>query len=115
MALALKQLSDPATPMWLLCLLQEQGPQAQHVVDHCQDALEALARGPLLTVRALARQLLTNAASVPMGASDPAGPNPPSRLYGALLASGSAPPIAAEEQGRLPAQSPGLRRALPYG
>ncbi|MFG3261802.1 AAA family ATPase [Streptomyces bobili] len=81
MALALEQLSDPATLMWLLCLLQEQGPQAQPVVDHCQDALEALARGPLLTVRALARRLLTDAASVPMGASDPAGLNPPSRLW----------------------------------
>ncbi|WP_330323009.1 ATP-binding protein [Streptomyces anulatus] len=80
MALALEQLTDPATLMWLLCLLQEQGPQAQPVVDHCQDALEALARGPLLTVRGLARRLLTDAASVPMGASDPAGLNPPSRL-----------------------------------
>lgn len=81
MALALEQLSDPATLMWLLCLLQEQGPAAQPVVDHCQHALEALARGPLLTVRALARRLLTDAASVPMGPSDPAGLNPPSRLW----------------------------------
>lgn len=81
MALALEQLSDPATLMWLLCLLQEQGPQAQPVVDHCQEALEALARGPLLTVRALARRLLTDAPSVSMGASDPAGLDPPSRLW----------------------------------
>ncbi|MFD0346038.1 hypothetical protein ACFQ0M_07985 [Kitasatospora aburaviensis] len=80
MALALEQLSDPATLMWLLCLLQGQGPAAQPVVDHCQHALEALARGPLLTVRALARRLLTNAADVPMGPSDPAALTPPSRL-----------------------------------
>ncbi|SDS54760.1 AAA ATPase domain-containing protein [Streptomyces sp. TLI_053] len=76
-ALALKQLSDPATLMWLLCLLHEQGPAAQRVVDHCQHALEALAQGPLLTVRALARRLLTNAAGLPMGPSDPAALNPP--------------------------------------
>ncbi|WP_159037146.1 hypothetical protein [Streptomyces specialis] len=80
-ALALEQLSDPATLMWLLCLLQEQGPAAQPVVDHCQHALEALARGPLLTVRALARRLLTDAADVPMGPSDPAALTPPSRLW----------------------------------
>ncbi|MGW8597613.1 AAA family ATPase [Streptomyces sp. NPDC055893] len=81
MALALEQLSDPATLMWLLCLLQEQGPTAQPVVNHCQHALEALAQGPLLTVRALARRLLTDAAGVPMGPSDPAALNPPSRLW----------------------------------
>ncbi|MEU3597135.1 ATP-binding protein [Streptomyces sp. NPDC006798] len=81
MALALEQLSDPATLMWLLCLLQEQGPQAQPVVDHCQEALKELARGPLLTVRALARRLLTEEATIPMGASDQAGLNPPSRLW----------------------------------
>ncbi|MBB4930686.1 hypothetical protein F4561_001506 [Lipingzhangella halophila] len=81
MALALGQLSDPATLMWLLCLLHEQGPAAQPVVDHCQDALEALARGPLLTVRSLARRLLTDVASVPMGPSDPAALKPPSSLW----------------------------------
>ncbi|MGX2993594.1 AAA family ATPase [Streptomyces sp. JNUCC 64] len=81
MALALEQLSDPATLMWLLCLLQEQGPQAQPVVDHCQEALKELARGPLLTVRALARRLLTEEATIPMGPSDQAGLNPPSRLW----------------------------------
>ncbi|WP_159024825.1 hypothetical protein [Streptomyces sp. CB01373] len=81
MALALEQLSDPASLMWLLCLLQKQGPQAQPVVDHCQDVLEALARGPLLTVRALARRLLTDAASVSMGASHPAGLTPAGRLW----------------------------------
>ncbi|MGW8954673.1 AAA family ATPase [Streptomyces sp. NPDC055709] len=80
-ALALEQLSDPATLMWLLCLLQEQGAAAQPVVDHCQHALEVLARGPLLTVRALARRLLTDAADVPMGPSDPAAFTPHSRLW----------------------------------
>ncbi|WP_328663250.1 AAA family ATPase [Streptomyces sp. NBC_00328] len=82
-AFALKQLSDPATLMWLLCLLQELQPAAQPVVDHCQHALKALAQGPLLTVRALARRLLTDAAGVPMGPSDPAALNPPSRLWSA--------------------------------
>ncbi|MEV7721953.1 ATP-binding protein [Streptomyces sp. NPDC088184] len=80
-ALALEQLSDPATVMWLLCLLQEQGATAQPVVDHCQHALEVLAQGPLLTVRALARRLLTDEANVPMGPSDPAAFTPPSRLW----------------------------------
>ncbi|MFE2672525.1 P-loop domain-containing protein [Streptomyces hygroscopicus] len=80
-ALALEQLSDPATLMWLLCLLQEQGAAAQPVVDHCQQSLEALAQGPLLTVRALARRLLTDAAAVPMGPSAPAAFTPPSRLW----------------------------------
>lgn len=80
-ALALEKISDPATLMWLLCLLQEQGPAAQPVVDHCQHTLEALARGPLLTVRALARRLLTDATDVPMGPSDPAAFTPPSRLW----------------------------------
>ncbi|WP_037624146.1 AAA family ATPase [Streptomyces aureus] len=80
-ALALEQLSDPASLMWLLCLLQELQPAAQPIVDHCQHALEALARGPLLTVRALARRLLTDAAGVPMGPSEPAALNPPSRLW----------------------------------
>ncbi|MFI5556045.1 hypothetical protein [Streptomyces sp. NPDC051738] len=81
MALALEHLSDPTTLMWLLCLLQEEGPAAQPVVDHCQDALEALARGPLLTVRALARRLITDVAGVPMGPSDPTALKPPSRLW----------------------------------
>ncbi|MFC9085476.1 AAA family ATPase [Nocardiopsis dassonvillei] len=81
MALALEQLSDPATLMWLLCLLQERGPGAQPIVDHCQDAIEALARGPLLTVRALARRLLTNVTGVPMGPSNPAVLEPPSSLW----------------------------------
>ncbi|MFE7528048.1 AAA family ATPase [Kitasatospora sp. NPDC057542] len=81
MALALEQLSDPATLMWLLCLLHEQGAAAQLVVDHCQHALEALARGPLLTVRALARRLLTDAADVPLGPSDPAALTPLSSLW----------------------------------
>ncbi|MGC0405168.1 hypothetical protein RKD27_007812 [Streptomyces sp. SAI-126] len=89
MALALEQLTDPATLVWLLCLLQEQGPAVQAVVDHCQDALEALAQGPLLTVRALARRLLTDATDVPMGPSDPARLNPPNRLWISAAQQGS--------------------------
>ncbi|WP_129773469.1 ATP-binding protein [Streptomyces sp. L-9-10] len=80
-ALALKQASDPATLTWLLCLLEEQGPAGRPVVDHCQDALEALAQGPLLTVRALARRLLTDAGNVPMGPSDPRALKPQDRLW----------------------------------
>ncbi|MFJ2824687.1 AAA family ATPase [Streptomyces toxytricini] len=80
-ALALEHASDPATLTWLLCLLEEQGPAGRAVVEHCQDALGALAQGPLLTVRALARRLLINAADVPMGPSAPDVLQPPVRLW----------------------------------
>ena len=80
-ALTLERASDPATLMWLLCLLQKQGAATELVVDYCQDALEALARGPLLTVRALARRLLVHPESVPMGPSDPEVLRSPGRLW----------------------------------
>lgn len=80
-ALALECTSDPATLTWLLCLLEEQGQTGQFVVEHCQDALEVLARGPLLTVRALARRLLIDAGDVPMGPSHPEALEPPDRLW----------------------------------
>ncbi|MEV5885364.1 ATP-binding protein [Streptomyces sp. NPDC052020] len=81
MALALEHATDPATLTWLLCLLEEQGPAGRAVLEHCQDALGALAQGPLLTVRALARRLLINAASVPMAPSLPDALQPPVRLW----------------------------------
>ncbi|MGW3397319.1 AAA family ATPase [Streptomyces hydrogenans] len=71
MALVLEYAGDPATLMWLLCLLEEQGAAGRFLVDHCQHALAVLARGPLLTVRALARRLLADQENVPMGPSDP--------------------------------------------
>ncbi|MFJ1671622.1 AAA family ATPase [Streptomyces bottropensis] len=80
-ALALEHASDPATLTWLLCLLEEQGPASRAVLEHCQDALGALAQGPLLTVRALARRLLIKAANVPMAPSDPDVLQPPVRLW----------------------------------
>ncbi|MGA4967613.1 AAA family ATPase [Streptomyces pseudogriseolus] len=80
-ALALEHASDPATLTWLLCLLEEHGPAGRAVVEYCQDALGVLAQGPLLTVRALARRLLINAAKVPMGPSASDVLQPPVRLW----------------------------------
>lgn len=80
-ALVLEHASDPATLTWLLCLLEEQGAASRPVVEHCQEALEALARGPLLTVRALARRLLIDAGNIPIGPSDPEALKYPSGLW----------------------------------
>ncbi|MFI0786209.1 AAA family ATPase [Streptomyces lydicus] len=80
-ALALEHASDPATLTWLLCLLEEQGPAGRAALEHCQDALGALAQGPLLTVRALARRLLINSPKVPMGPSAPDVLQPAVRLW----------------------------------
>lgn len=81
MALALEHATDPATLTWLLCLIEEQGPAGRFVAEHCRHALVALAAGPLLTVRALARRLLVDEENVPMGPSDPYVLRPPNSLW----------------------------------
>jgi len=55
---ALLTLSDPATLMWLLRMLERAGDVAMPVIDECTDVLTELAGRPHLTVRALARRLL---------------------------------------------------------
>ena len=56
---ALCSLSDPATLTWLLCVLELAGEKAAFIVTKSRNALIELARRPHLTVRALARRLLS--------------------------------------------------------
>jgi hypothetical protein len=71
-ATALAALSDPATLTWLLCLISDQDTEGKPIADHCAAELRALAQGPYLTVRAIARRLLppSDAATLPLGPSD---------------------------------------------
>lgn len=55
---ALGHLSDPATLTWLLSLLTQHTTPGSPVLAPSRDALTALAHGPHLTVRVLARSLL---------------------------------------------------------
>ena len=57
-ASALASLSDPATLTWLLRLIELAGEKAKPVVSESRATLVKLAKGPHLTVRALARRLL---------------------------------------------------------
>ncbi len=70
---ALLTLSDPATLMWLLAMLERAGDIAIPVIDGCTDVLTALAGRPHLTVRALARRLLGQREAPP---PPPAGADP---------------------------------------
>ncbi len=76
---ALLTLSDPATLMWLLRMLERAGDVAMPVIDECADVLTELAGRPHLTVRALARRLLGNRE---------APPPPPAEADRALLGPG---------------------------
>ena len=69
---ALLSFSDPATLTWLLRVLELAGEKATPIVSASQDALIELARGPHLTIRALARRLLSDDAIpvAPIGQSD---------------------------------------------
>ena len=70
-ATALARLSDPATLTWLLCLVEDENAAGKAVAAQCAQELRALAQGPYLTVRAIARRLLpNNAVEVPLGLSD---------------------------------------------
>jgi hypothetical protein len=77
---ALLTLSDPATLMWLLRILERAGEVAMPVIDECADVLAELAARPHLTVRALARRLLGNRE---------APPPPPAEADRELLGPGS--------------------------
>ena len=70
--LALAALSDPATLTWLLCLISDQDTEGKPIAEHCAAELRALAQGPYLTIRAIARRLLppSDAATLPLGPSD---------------------------------------------
>ncbi len=55
----LDQISDPATLSWLLSLLESSGSSAASVIEACQDVLRELSSRDHLTVRALARRMIT--------------------------------------------------------
>jgi hypothetical protein len=83
-ATALAKLSDPATLTWLLCLLSDQNAEGRRIAEHCTTDLRALAQGPYLTIRAIARRLLPpgEAAALPLGPSDASLlPSPRSALW----------------------------------
>jgi hypothetical protein len=60
-ALALTTTSDPATLTWLLSVLYSSDAKTNGVLEACQGALAQLATRDLLTVRALARRMITGA------------------------------------------------------
>jgi hypothetical protein len=70
-ALALTTTSDPATLTWLLSLLDSFDATTNPVIQECQAALRELATRDLLTVRALARRMITSAPP-PLAPSTPA-------------------------------------------
>ena len=57
---ALLSLSDPATLTWLLRVIEIAGDKAAPITATCRKALIRLAQGPWLTVRVLARRLLSS-------------------------------------------------------
>ena len=65
---ALSSLSDPATLTWLLRVIELAGEKAAPIVSESRSALIELAGGPYLTVRALARRLLSTG-EVPLAPS----------------------------------------------
>ncbi|MDB5910544.1 MAG: hypothetical protein JWP34_4658, partial [Massilia sp.] len=79
-ATALASLSDPATLTWLLCLIEDENAVGKTIAEQCTAELQALAQGPYLTVRAIARRLLPgDAAAIPLGPSDASLLTPPRR------------------------------------
>lgn len=56
---ALGAISDPATLTWLLRVLESSGSPSGPVLDACQDVLRDLAARDHLTIRALARRMIT--------------------------------------------------------
>jgi hypothetical protein len=79
-ATAMASLSDPATLTWLLRLIEHENAAGKAVAARCAQELRALAEGPYLTIRAIARRLLPgDAAESPLGPSDVSlltGPGP---------------------------------------
>lgn len=57
-AFAIERLSDPATLVWLLKVLERSGARGHSTIERCRHALLARSSGPHLTVRAIARRLL---------------------------------------------------------
>jgi len=77
-ATALASLSDPATLTWLLCLIEDENAAGKAIAGQCTAELRALAQGPCLTARAIARRLLPGgAAAIPLGPSDASLLTPP--------------------------------------
>lgn len=71
-ALALKELSEPATLSWLLRVLETASPPANAVILRCSAQLHTHCRSPHLIVRALARRLLKSVGlNVEMSPSEP--------------------------------------------
>jgi hypothetical protein len=70
---ALSFLSEPSTLSWMLQELAAAAASTAGVVERCQSPLAGLAQGPDLTVRALARRLLTDPTVplAPLGGADP--------------------------------------------
>jgi hypothetical protein len=61
-SLALRAISDPATLAWLLRVLESSSPPSDPVLEACQAVLRDLAARDHLTIRALARRLITGEA-----------------------------------------------------
>jgi hypothetical protein len=73
-SIALSSISDPATLVWLLSVIESSRESAAPVVSACQPVLRELSSRVLLTVRALARRLLDGDEPplVPSAVPDPA-------------------------------------------
>lgn len=69
---ALATVPDPGNLTWLLALLDDAGDRAEPIVEYCREVLSALALGPYLTVRALARRLLKEEIPLPPSSADSA-------------------------------------------
>lgn len=83
LALAIRDLSDPATLTWLLRMVEVASPAGSSLVDTCHEELRVRTRDPHVTVRALARRLLGESAA---GALPASSPDP-------MLVSGSSQPL----------------------
>src|SRR6202044_1706969 len=79
LAQVLPLISDPATLTWLLRLLEQTCGPKSPALHECQEALRELASRDLLTIRALARRMLTGDApalvSSSTRASEPLDPD----------------------------------------
>ncbi len=69
-ALALREISDPSTLTWLLCVLESSG--SDEVLAECQDSLTELLTRESLTIRAIARRMVVD----DLALATPSAPDP---------------------------------------
>lgn len=69
-ALALREISDPSTLTWLLCVLKSSG--SEEVLAECQDSLTELLTRQSLTIRAIARRMVVD----DLALAAPSAPDP---------------------------------------